>query len=405
MKIIHILCYLLIAILLLGSPTSYAGGNEGFIYGKVITKEKKEYLGIIRWEKQEYFWDDHFNATKNANIWTEYYDEIGRKEIEKNIIIMGFPVKHSIGNIHQFVVRFGDIDKIIVIDDSEANIVMKGGTEFEVYGYGDIGATLLVQDQSVGKIKLNWDKIKRIEFMNTPANVLRPGDRMFGVVKTWNRDFKGFVMWDAEECISTDILDGESSEGDMEIEFGNIKSIKKHGMDKSIVTLKDGRTFNLEGTNDVDEGNRGIYIEDERYGKAVVPWGEFVEVNYEPNSGTGLSYSDFSYSGKLNGTVSTYKDEQVSGELVFDLDENEKYEILDGKISGISFYIPFNKIATIQPLGRRSSKVTLINGEELTLEDEQDVNSSNDGVLVFIDKNKRKYLDWNEVKTIRFNNK
>jgi hypothetical protein len=191
----------------------------------------------------------------------------------------------------------------------------------------------------------------------------------------------------------------------MEIEFGNIKSIKKHGMDESIVTLKDGRTFNLEGTNDVDEGNRGIYIEDERYGKAVVPWGEFVEVNYEPNSGTGLSYSDFSYSGKLNGTVSTYKDEQVSGELVFDLDENEKYEILDGKISGISFYIPFNKIATIQPLGRRSSKVTLINGEELTLEDEQDVNSSNDGVLVFIDKNKRMYLDWNEVKTIRFNNK
>ena len=389
--------------MVLGGVVYAKGNDEGFIYGKVITDKDDEYIGIIRWEKQEFFWDDLFNATKESNPWLEYTDYKDKKHEKGKIKIFGGVVNINYAGLHQFVSRFGDIAVIEPRRGGEAIVKMRNGTEYKLTGYGDIGATLQIYDQSLGKVKLDWDRIEKIIFAETPKKVEKPGYRMYGKVKTRVMDFEGWVMWDAEECISSDILDGETPDGDLEIEFGNIRMIKRRSSSSSEVTLKDGRKFVLRGTNDVDDDNRGIYVEDKRYGKVEISWDDFENVEYIEQDNCGDPYDIYKPTGDLKGTVEVYREGPVRGRIIFDLDESEGFEILDGKIDDISFYIPFRQILSMTPKGRYSTVVKLINGEEILLEDTQDVSSKNDGVLIFGDSAKEAvHYDWDKIEKITF---
>ena len=46
------------------------------------------------------------------------------------------------------------------------------------------------------------------------------------------------------------------------------------------MTLLDGRVFQLSGSNDVDDGNRGIYVSDEDGDLTGVDWNDFEEVRF-----------------------------------------------------------------------------------------------------------------------------
>lgn len=376
-----------------------AEGDEGFIYGKVTTRQGSVYQGIIRWGTQEFFWDDLFNATKIGNPWMKYVKEERKKN--PTIKIMGFDIYTDIAT-HQFVTRFGDIDWIEVKRNETVIMHMKGGSAYEVEGYGDIGAELEIYDQSLGAVDLNWEKISKIEFMDTPKTVKKPGSRLYGTLKTPTMIFTGYIMWDAEECVTSDILDGESKDGMMKIEFGNIRSVKRRSSSSCSVTLKDGREITMEGTNDVDSDNRGIYIEDNNYGKVEVSWGDFTEVVFKDNKDSGDPYRIYKSTGKLKGTVKANRQIFMNVEIVFDLDENEGFEILDGQIDDIKFYIPFRQIVSIVPKGVRYCSVKLINGEELLLEGAQDVSASNDGVILMAPNTDIKYYKWETVEEINF---
>ncbi len=381
---------------------SFAKGNdEGFIYGKVITKRGNEYMGIIRWERQEFFWDDLFNANKTDNPWEKYLVRQD-DDYKKSIKIFGGIVKVKLGTSHQFVTRFGDIKWIEPGNNGKTKLMMKNGSVYKVTGWGDIGATLQIYDQNLGKVKMDWDNIEKIEFSKTPKKVKKPGYRLYGKVETRHMDFEGWIMWDAEECISSDILDGEAQEGDFEIEFGNIHSIERRSSSSSIVVLKDGREFILRGTNDVNDENRGIYVEDKRYGKVTISWDDFEKVTYMERTGSGDPYEAYKPTGKLRGSVRIYREGDIYGEIIYDLDESEGFEILDGKIEGISFYIPFRQIKSIVPKGRYSCLVRLISNEDLLLEDTQDVTSNNDGILIITESGEKEYFKWDKVEKVIF---
>lgn len=395
----------LISVVAFVQPDAQAN-DEGFIYGKVITKSGETYTGTLRWGKQECFWDDIFNATKDDNPWLKYIKKGDKsRSREPEIDIFGITI-HKFGGIagaHLFITRFGDIESIKVRYKEDATIFMKNGSEYDVTGYGDVGVSILIMDENLGKIKLKWKNIKTIEFLPTPKKVLKEGYRLKGKVKSHEMDFEGYVMWDAEECISSDILDGDSEDGDMEIEFGNIRSIKRQSRKSCLVTLKDGREFSLQGTNDVNSDNRGIYVADERFGKIEIQWDEFKEVIYEDEDDSGKSYDSYKPKSKLEGMVKTIGGDEFRGIIVFDLDESEGFEILNGKLDDMEFNIPFFMIASITPKGRHSSIVKLHNGEELRLEDSQDVSDSHDGILIFPEKGKPDYIEWEELETIVFN--
>lgn len=70
-------------------------------------------------------------------------------------------------------------------------------------------------------------------------------------------------------------LYGRSDGVDLDIEFARIRSIDKAGVSSVLVTLRDGRTFEIDGSNDVNRGNRGIFVTGDDRRTVLVRWTDF----------------------------------------------------------------------------------------------------------------------------------
>ena len=397
--------------------------NAGFIYGEIETRSGQTYRGFLRWGNQEAFWDDLFQSSKQDNPyleddWWKRYERDSRRagrdrdrDRARNRDRRGFRWgdwnvrwgDEGRSSARIFVARFADIEQIVVTGNNRGDIVMKSGTTYDVEGYSDdVGGKIHVDDQQLGKIELRWDRIETIRFMAAPRDADPGVRRLHGTVQTGSGEFQGFIQWDKQECTSADVLDGETEDGDVDIPMGRIRSIERRSRRGAIVVLKDGREFEMRGTNDVNDDNRGIMVEDPRYGRVTIPWGEFDKVVFSDDAGSGRGYAEFEAHGALFGTVTDVDGESRIGRLVIDLDEAEGWEMLNGKMRDIAFDVPLELVASIEPLGD-ASKVALRTGEEVELEDGQDVSDRNAGVLVFLSDDRDPiYIPWRDVERIEF---
>jgi hypothetical protein len=168
------------------------------------------------------------------------------------------------------------------------------------------------------------------------------------------------------------------------------------------VTLKDGREFYLEDSNDVDAGNRGIFVEDARFSRVLVSWDAFERIDFSDPAGSGPPYGSFGPGKPLRGKVSRTAGQVVRGRIVYDLDESETWELLDGEWREISYAIPFGMVSSIVPQGRTLSQVVLKNGETLELEGMVDVGENNAGLAVLDSEEQMTYIPWKDVERIDF---
>lgn len=391
-----------------GTPGRAAGpapaGPEGFLYGTIHTEGGRQYKGVLRWGDEEAFWDDLFNGTKSKLPYIDRLHEDRRRKRE--ISILGLKIGYAWDNAdaeRQFVARFGDIREIVPGGGEKVDVTMKSGTTYRLDGgSNDIGADIHVQDPDVGEVDVAWKRIERIVFEAAPAGAHPDASRLRGDVETEDGTFKGFVQWDSQECLSTDKLDGESEDGKLSLAMGRIRSIERKSRNSASVELKDGRKLALHGTNDVDSSIRGIFVEDERYGRVKVSWDTFRSVKFGDGPASGRGYAGYKPAVPLSGTVTDAGGKTWKGKLVFDLDESETWEMLDGSRDGIEYVIPFELVRSLAPRDDDSSDVTLKSGQEIKLEDSQDVTDSNAGVLVLLPGGSEQYVPWDRVRKIDF---
>ena len=188
----------------------------------------------------------------------------------------------------------------------------------------------------------------------------------------------------------------------MSIEMGRIKAIEKRNRNGAYVELRDGRRLLLEDTNDVDHSIDGIFVEDPRYGRVELDWDTFERVDFQVPESSGKGYDDYRPARELTGKVTDEDGNTYSGRIVFDMDESETWEMLDGDLDDVEYSIPFEMVKSVAPASRDSSWVTLRNGEKLELEDTQDVSYDNDGVLVIADDGGETHVRWRDVKIVEF---
>jgi hypothetical protein len=386
---------------------SKAQNTEGFIYGKITTIDNDTYTGALRWGKEEIYWTDFFNATKTKNEYLRYIDKDDRIHASredswtKKWMSWG---KSPYENVHQWVCQFGDLRAIEITGRSNIEIELKDGSIINLGdGSNDVGAEIKVIDSELGTVELSWNRIEKIEFIKTPAKLDNAfGERLFGTVETRNGIFTGIVQWDHDERISTDELDGETEDGEFAIEFGKIERIAKYG-NKSQVQLLSGRTLTLGGTNDVDDGNRGIIVTVEGVGRVDIPWDEFLSVTFDHKKKiSGPGYNDFTAPKLLNGTARTKDGRIFSGQIAFDLDETLDIEIIQGMDDEIEYLIPLRNIKTIAPKSYDNATITLKNGQSVLIGEGQDVSDRNDGILVFSEKNDPIHIPWDDLREVEF---
>ncbi len=406
-KTIQLLIGLAIVFVILATKGLQAQSHEGFIYGKVYTSGNV-YTGQIRWGTEEAYWNDHFNASKVSNPYEAYKKNQKENSSWNNLDwrLSSIWEDKSSGTIHQFGCQFGDIKELLNYGGERLMVVLKNGQEIKLSGsgYNDVGGEIIVYDIELGKIAVSWARMERIEFLPTPKKIENiMGEPLYGLVETYRKGaFTGFVQWDHDERIGADKLDGRTRDGNVSIEFDKIQKIAKATIGSDVV-LYSGREFFMTGSNDVNNGNRGIIITVDGVGKIDVPWSEFKSVTFEKAKSSGDEYSAYKSPKGLFGTVYSYDDKQYKGKIIFDLDEEWEVEFLEGKDDEVEYKIPMRNIKSILPKNYNYSTVKLRNGNELLLGDGRDVSQSNAGVLIFNKGNEEPtYIEWRDVTEIVF---
>jgi hypothetical protein len=376
--------------------------TQDFLYGRITTVDGATYEGRLRWgDDEEAFWGDYFNGFKPKNPWLAYVPPERLPRERHPIEFLGIEIAHTegpIGGGRPFMARFGDLARIEA-RGKEVRVTLKSGTELDLYRFeaSDFDDGVRVWDGRRGVVDLDSLRIRAIELLPTPS----PGaalSRLYGTVRTRQGDFTGFIQWDRQECVGSDELDGRTAGRKLSLRFDSIRSIARRSRDSSLVTLLDGRGIVLSGTSEVGHDNRGIYVDDLRYGRVLVSWDAFERLDLSPG-GSGPAYGDFPPGRPLTGSVTTRDGRRLAGRLVYDLDESETTETLDAPSQGVDYTIPFGLIASIVPSGREErARVILHDGEELRLERAGDLGKSNAGLLIFVDGGQRpEYVPWTDV--------
>jgi hypothetical protein len=383
---------------------------QGFIYGQITDVDGTTYEGRLRWGgKEEAFWGDYFNGFTDKNPWTT---QVPPEQLNKARPLKIFGVKiadreRRIDLGRPFMGRFGDIASIWA-RGNVVKVTLKSGTVFDLdrLSADDLADGVRVWDVKRGVVDLNERLIRKIEFLPTPSQGTAPY-RLHGTVHTQQGDFTGFIQWDRKDCTGSDELDGKTPENKVSLRFDTIQSIARDSRDSSLVTLLDGREVVLSDTREVGSGNRGIYVNDPRYGRVFISWEAFKRVEFN-SSGSGPPYEDFPTGHPLMGKVTTRTGQILTGRLVYDLDESETTQTFDAPSGGIDYTIPFGLIASIALPGREDrdnqpAKVTLHNGEELQFELTGDLGKRNAGMLVFDEGSQRPvYVPWADVGQVDF---
>jgi hypothetical protein len=383
--------------------------HQGFLYGRITTVVGTTYEGRLRWGgDEEAFWGDTFNGYKDENPWVAHAPRERLPEERRPIKIFGVEIarrKSQVNVDRPFMARFGDIARIEA-RGFDLRVTLKSGTVFDLdrFSADDLSDGLRVWDGRHGLVDFGEWWIRTIQLLPTPSQGAAPS-RLYGTVRTRQGDFTGFIQWNREEGVGTDELDGHTSDGELSLRFDTIRSIARRSRDGSVVTLLDGQEIVLDDSRDVGEGNRGIYVDDRRYGRVLISWDAFRRVDFSPGGG-GPAYGDFPPGGPLTGSVTTRDGRRLAGRLVYDLDESETTETLDAPSRGVNYTIPFGLVASIGLPGgderdAQRARVTLHGGEELWLERAGDLGEGNAGILIFVDgREPPEYVPWPDVEQV-----
>jgi hypothetical protein len=386
---------------------SPAQTHDGYIYGKVYT-DRTTYVGVIRWGGEEVFWTDLFNAAKRDNDYAKLVPQTKEdKDWWSNYDWNFSSIWEDKGTVHQFVCQFGNIKEVIPTNRGNVILKLKNGGELEVdgEGYNDVGGKVQIIDEELGTVSISWDRVQRVEFLPTPTKLeLVFGQPLYGTVEGVRKEkFTGFIIWDNDERVSSDKLDGDNEDGDVSIKFSEIEMIERSG-NGSEVKLKSGRSMFLDNSNDVNNGNRGVWVVHPDYGVINFSWKAFKRVTFAPHPNTGQSFNQFPSPQPMQATISLLDDDDISGRIIYDIDEALDFELVEGKENDIEYQIPLRNIKRITPKNFDYSLIELKSGQTLLLGGARDVSDDNSGLLVFVKGKKEPvHIAWKKINAINFN--
>lgn len=179
-------------------------------------------------------------------------------------------------------------------------------------------------------------------------------------------------------------------------QFGEIKMIKPTGRERAELTLKNGKTIEVDGDGYNDIATR-VKIVDPEIGEIEISWSRIETVEFMSTP----SKIENKFGEPLYGTVVTYGG-SFTGFIQWDHDERVSEDELDGDTEDGDVSIEFGKIKSIERNGSRSSYVELHSGRKMTLRGSNDVDSDNKGIIVTNAKFERVDIPWEEFKMVTF---
>ena len=390
-----------------GEPETASGPSvtpqdpSGFIYG-VVELRSKSYEGRLTFGRGDAFWNETVDSYKEDRPYLRVVPPEDRlRTVEAEVFGRKVSKTSRKRSSRGFSAPYGLIDRIEVHSHAWSSVLLRDGTELDLSGGRDLGSAVVVHGADGSETKVPWQRILRIRFAPTPADFPVQERRLYAKVRGTSGTYEGFLQWDRDEKLESETLDGDPVGGGKErnIPFADIARIEKIDPDSSRVTLKSGEVVELEGSNDVNHRIRGVWVHDSVWGRVGLDWQAFVAMELVPSPSSGPPYDAFAVAGPIRGTVRA-AGQAHHGRIVFDVDESEAWETLDGDAGGVTYALPFDRIRSIERRPGDTCLVTLRDGNQIELGDGNDVGEGNDGLVMVSDAGTALYLRWSDVESL-----
>jgi len=400
-------------VLVTGIVTTIISGfvfaNEDIIFGTVVLEDGNEITGSIRWDEEEYLWIQQFNGKKHTGPDLSKLSAKNRNLIEESIPgpqveVFGLTVEFVkwLGDSeiepNEFAVRFGSIRKMDFKRDELLELTLHNGKTMLVEGgSNDFDTDIIVIDTAGSESKLDWDDIDLIHFENGPANAVRFDDQLFGTVTTEFGTFSGQVVWDKDERFGDEQLDWEEGDNEKSADFKQIKRISKLD-DGSRISLISGEELDVDGTNDVNDENRGLYVIGADFGFANIPWSAFISVEFHQPVNVAAQ-KDFTQESTLRADVQTQDRQYENIEVSLDLDRNHTAESLFAKVGTVRLNIPLSQINQIS-INNDQVAIATISGNSYPVS--MDSVNKRTPYLLLLEGDQQQLLAWKDIREINF---
>lgn len=236
------------------SPPEGTAPAEPRLHGTVIDREGVAYTGPLVWAGRAMHPGDPL---------------VGSAEPEERVLL------GDVASISA-ATGLGDPAALIVEAGGAGVVTLKSGERRTIGRFGgDDGTSVRVSDPSLGIVRLPWRRVREVRFHPPAAALASPAAAgpLTGTVHTTGGDrLRGRIRWDNDEERGWELLNGRGRGVDYLIELGRVQGIAVESPRSARVTLVDGRTLELSGSNDVGLGNRGVVVEGEDGALAFVDW-------------------------------------------------------------------------------------------------------------------------------------
>ncbi|MCX7554055.1 hypothetical protein OS175_09210 [Marinicella sp. S1101] len=385
---------------------------EPVLFGTVTLTNGETKTGTLRWDKQEAFLSDIFNGYKSQTVGFEHLSEDEKDALldhqpgpQANIGDLQITFKSFFGkeiDPPEFSVNFGAI-KRIDIDGSEVVLSLHDGSTISTDdNNNDTSDDILVKTTEGETSTHDFDDIKHIVFSAAPDDAKTFGDGIYGTVESSIGTFAGRIMWDKDERMTDEELDGNADNKEYEIKFADIKVIEKTAQgDASRVVLKDGEELVIDGTNDVNRGNRGIWIDNPELGRVEVSWRQFEKLTIGPVDVKWHEFADYAQASQpLSGRVQLKDGTNITAQAItYDMNQQSGAEILESEIGGNTRLIPFYNVNKLSKNENNLVELVLDSGVKTLALNHNSVTFNNNGLLL-LSNNQYKYYPWEQIQTI-----
>lgn len=211
-----------------------AAPRSARLYGTVTDRWGNRYTGAVAWDTDEILGDDILDGEEDGRDREIPFSEIAG--IERTWV--------------------------------GSRVTLVSGEEMELSGTNDVdddNRGIQISDPGLGLVDVEWRAFESVRFHPAEVDPDGPafdgGRRLRGTVVTRSGDaITGYIRWDADEEWSWEFLDGSYRDVTFAVEFGAIERIERASSRGGRVFLRDGRTLDLEDSNDVDEDNKGVFV-------------------------------------------------------------------------------------------------------------------------------------------------
>lgn len=408
---------ILCAVLWVPALTAQEGDR---IWGRVETADGSVSEGFLRWGRAGAAWADLLPGTRavpreHYRIWSRAWG--GDEEPPRRVVhLMGFRISWNEDDpdfplAAESGIRFGHVREVRITETGEAILSLRSGEEAVFQrgwtGPGGGSETLGVASPGSEAREVDWDDVVRVTFASPPAGAAAAA-RLHGTVQDrWGGRHTGYLSWDLDELLASDVLDGTQEGRDREIPFREITSLERE-WDGTRVTFQAGGAVVLDGSNDVGRGHRGVAVSDPSLGVVTLAWDDVTAVRLHPPE-RSVGYDAFDGGHRLRGEVVTRAGAVHVGAILWDADEAWSWEILDGSFRDVGYDVEFGAVAGIRRQSSRSALVTLRDGRSFELEGSNDVGDENKGIFVRVagsaggdDAGEWILVTWDEFSEARF---